>query len=112
MEMEKKKFRRITLTETRMKLLPPLKKGETVRIYVQKKTMWEEKAMVKEQVPPRSYRVETRGNVQYRRNRKHLRKIALEVEDREEKESTPTQAEKQVEMKSLSGGRSISCRKI
>ena len=71
-----------------------------------------EKAKVKEQVTPRSYRVETRDNVQYRRNRKHLRKVAQEVEEREEKESTSTRAEKQVEMKSLSGGRSIYGRKI
>ena len=66
-----------------------------------------EKATAKEQVAPGSYRVETRDNVQYRRNRKHLRKVAPEVEDREEKQSTSKRAKKQVEMKSLSGGRSI-----
>ena len=94
------------------KLLPPLQNLETVIIYDQKKSIWGEKATVKEQVAPRSYRVETRDNVQYRRSRKHLRKVAPEVEEREVKESTSTRAEKQVEMKSLSGGRSIYGRKI
>ena len=110
-KMKKKEVRK-AYHDRNAKLLPPLKKLETVRIYDQKKSIWGEKATVKEQVAPRSYRVETRDNVQYRRNRKHLRKVAPEVEEREEKESTSTRAEKQVEMKSLSGGRSIYSRKI
>ena len=86
-------------TSPTTKLLPPPKKGETVRIYNQNKSIWGEKATAKEQV-------------QYRRNRKHLRKVALEVEDREEKQSTSKRAEKQVKMKSLSAGRSIYGRTI
>ena len=40
--------------------LPQLKKGETVRIYDQKKPIWEEKPTVKEKIAPRSYIVETK----------------------------------------------------
>ena len=106
MENEKKEVQK-AYHDRNAKLPLQLKKGETVRIYDQKKSIWGVKATVKEQVAPRSYRVETRDNVQFRRNSKHLRKVAPEVEDREEKESTSKRAEKQVEMKSLSEGRSI-----
>ena len=82
--------------------LPPLKQGEMVRIYDQKKLMWGEKATVKEKIAPRSYIVETKGKVRYRRNRKKLRKITSEVEDGNDKNaSTTKRAEKQVETKSL-----------
>ena len=57
------------------KPLPPLKQGEMVRIYDQKKLMCGEKATVKEKIAPRSYIVETKHKVQYKRNRKQLRKI-------------------------------------
>ena len=82
--------------------MPPLKQGEMVRIYDQKKLMWGEKATVKEKIAPRSYIVETKDKVQYRRNRKQLRKITSEVEDGNDKNvSTTKRAEKQVETKSL-----------
>ena len=84
------------------KPLPPLKQGEMVRIYDQKKLMWGEKATVKEKIAPRSYIVETKDKVQYRRNRKQLRKITSEVEDRNDKNaSTTKRAEKQVETKAF-----------
>ena len=84
------------------KPLPPLKQGEMVRIYDQNKLMWGEKATVKEKIAPRSYIVETKDKVQYRRNRKQLRKITSEVEDGNYKNaSTTKRAEKQVETKSL-----------
>ncbi|CAB4021418.1 Transposon Ty3-G Gag-Pol poly [Paramuricea clavata] len=84
------------------KPLPPLKQGEMVRIYDQKKLMWGEKATVKEKIAIRSYIVETKDKVQYRRNRKQLRKITSEVEDGNDKNvSTTKRAEKQVETKSL-----------
>ena len=80
------------------KPLPPLKQGEMVRIYDQKKLMCGEKATVKEKIAPRSYIVETKDKVQYKRNRKHLRKITSEVEDRNDKNaSTTKRAEKQFE---------------
>lgn len=44
-----------------------------------------EGATVKEQVELRSYKVETSDNVKYRRNRKHLRKVAREVKDGKKK---------------------------
>ncbi|CAB3997996.1 Hypothetical predicted protein [Paramuricea clavata] len=82
------------------KPLPPLKQGEMVRIYDQKKLMWGEKATVKEKIAIRSYIVETKDKVQYRRNRKQLRKITSEVEDGNDKNvSTTKRAEKQVETK-------------
>ena len=75
---------------------------EMVRIYDQKKLMWGEKTTVKEKIAPRSYIVETKDKVQYRRNRKQLRKMTSEVEDGNDKNaSTTKRAEKQVETKSL-----------
>ena len=87
--------------DRKAKPLPQLKKGEIVRIYDQKKSMWGEKATVKGMIAPRSYIVETNDNVQYRRNRKHLRRITPEVESRNEKiTSRLKREEKQIEMKS------------
>jgi hypothetical protein len=84
------------------KPLSPLKQGEMVRIYDLKKLMWGEKATVKEKIAPRSYIVETKDKVQYRRNRKQLRKITSEVEDRNDKNvGTTKRAEKQVETKAF-----------
>ena len=82
-----------------VKPLPPLQKGERVRMYDTKKQEWSQKARVKAMVAPRSYIVETKDKVQYRRNRKHLRRMtsAGVVEDsivtgsaKAEKESSDT----------------------
>ncbi|CAB4044299.1 Retrotransposable element Tf2 type 1, partial [Paramuricea clavata] len=72
------------------KSLPPLKQSEMVRIYDQKKLMWGEKATVNEKIAPRSYIVETKDKVQYRRNRKQLSKITSEVEDGNDKNASTT----------------------
>ena len=53
------------------KPLPPLQQDEMVRMYDTKKQEWGQKAKLKEIIAPRSYIVETKDKVQYRRNRKH-----------------------------------------
>ena len=54
--------------------LPHLKKGDCVRLRDVSDKKWDAKVVVKEQVAPRSYVVETPDGVHYRRNRKDLLK--------------------------------------
>ena len=50
---------------------------------------WEQTATVKEKIAPRSYIVKTKDDkVQYRRNRKHLRKITAKDEDGSENKAS------------------------
>lgn len=86
-----------TYHDRNAKPLPQLKKGETVKIYDQKKSIWGEGNS--KRTGRTSFVQRGNDNVQYRRNRKHLKKVASEAEDREEKESTSKPTKKQVKIK-------------
>jgi len=60
-----------------VKELPPLQRGETVRMHKDNKWL---KAEVQDQVDIRSYKIRTEDGREYRRNRRHLRKSKTATE--------------------------------
>ena len=56
--------------------LSPLRKGEIVRFKYDPNSKWEKAKVVQAHVTPRSYIIETKDGVQYRRNRRHLRRTS------------------------------------
>ena len=55
-------------------VLPPLAEVQVIRIRDAKATHWAKKGVVIQQVAPRSYEIETKDGVRYRRNRKDILK--------------------------------------
>ena len=89
------------------KPLVSLQLGEMVRLYHTKLLKWEEEAIVKEKIAPRSCIVETKDKARYRRNRKHLQKITKEdkvtgqgIKDQKEKEKISKYVPKQEKTRS------------
>ncbi|KAK3107076.1 hypothetical protein FSP39_006459 [Pinctada imbricata] len=56
--------------------LPPLEKGESVRLRDEKDTHWARKGVIIQQVAPRSYEIETESGTRFRRNRKDILKTS------------------------------------
>ncbi|XP_021366770.1 uncharacterized protein K02A2.6-like [Mizuhopecten yessoensis] len=69
--------------DKRVRELPPLDRGNTVRIRDCRDSAWSTKGVVREEVSPRSYLVESETGNTYRRNRKDI----LKCMDREVVES-------------------------